>query len=173
MKEITVHAQPFPKEQIEEILRKNGIQTNHYAEEYFAHPAFPTEEAEDITVRILSLRELGFAEGATLPQIFSRLPQWQLEPCPANTGLFLRLAWKEQPASQDAVLSRHAAPDAAVTVLSESLERDDAFPKGLYLRNVEGTLWLRGYICDAEYCFPPDAMFAMMKQRGHENEQTG
>ena len=150
MKEITVHAQPFPKEQIEEILRRNGIQINHYAEEYFAHPAFITEEAEDITVRILSLRGLGFAEGATLPQIFSRL--------------FLRLAWKEQPASLDAVLSRHAAPDAAVTVLSEPLEKDDAFPKGLYLRNVEGTLWLRGYICDAEYCFPPDAMFAMMKQ---------
>ena len=32
--------------------------------------------------------------------------------------------------------------------------------KGLYLRNVDGKLWLRGYICDAAYRFPGDALFA-------------
>jgi hypothetical protein len=45
-------------------------------------------------------------------------------------------------------------------VLSEIIEQDDAFPKGLYLRNADGNLWLRGYICDDAYRFPGDAMFA-------------
>ena len=45
--------------------------------------------------------------------------------------------------------------------LSELLEGDDAFPKGLYLRKVDGGLWLRGYVCDPAYRFPGDALFAL------------
>ena len=79
-------------------------------------------------------------------------------PC---TGLFLRLAWRDQPQSRNSVLSgTHSAPDLSVTVLSEIPEQSDAFPKGLYLRNVDGKLWLRGYICDAAYRFPGDTLFA-------------
>ena len=78
-----------------------------------------------------------------------------------GTALFLRLAWSDQPMSRNSVLSgTHEAPDRAVTVLSEILEENDTFPKGLYLRNVDGVLWLRGYTCDAEYRFPADTLFA-------------
>lgn len=59
----------------------------------------------------------------------------------------------------------HSSPDGAVTVLSELLEGDDAFPKGLYLRKVDGNLWLRGYVCDSAYRFPGDALFALEMRR--------
>ena len=75
-------------------------------------------------------------------------------------------AWTDQPQSQNSVLSgTHSSPDGAITVLSELLEGDDAFPKGLYLRKVDGNLWLRGYVCDSAYRFPGDALFALEMRR--------
>ncbi len=50
--------------------------------------------------------------------------------------------------------------------MSEILEMDDAFPKGLYLRKVDSNLWLRGYVCDASYSFPGDALFAFQTHQG-------
>ena len=73
----------------------------------------------------------------------------------------MRLSWLDQPASGNTVLSgRHEVPDQPVTVLSELLDQDNAFPKGLYLRNAAGVNWLRGYVCDESCRFPPDALFA-------------
>ena len=63
--------------------------------------------------------------------------------------------------SRNSVLSgTHRAPDQAVTVLTAVLEEDNDFPKGLYLRNADGKLWLRGYVCDAEHHFSGDDLFA-------------
>lgn len=33
-------------------------------------------------------------------------------------------------------------------------------PRSLYLRKVEGVLWLRGYVCDAAYRWLGDDLFA-------------
>jgi hypothetical protein len=160
----TIEPEPFPKEKISEKLRENGILTNRYAEEFFSHPGFATERAERSDIVIISLSELGFSEGATLEEVVRRLPALQLKPCDASTGLFFRFAWKDQQISRNSVISgTHEVPDSAVTVLSEPLEKDDAFPKGLYLRNVDGKLWLRGYVCDSVYRFPGDALFAVKK----------
>ena len=85
-------------------------------------------------------------------------------PCPENTGLFLRLAWKSQPQSRSSVLSgTHRSPEQSVVVLSEEMERDDAFPKGLYLRNADGILWLHGYAYDPAYRFSGADLFAIEK----------
>ena len=115
-----------------------------------------------MTAAILSLEELGLERGASLDELFQLIKETQFAPCPPDTGFFLRLTWTDQPQSQDSVLTgTHRSPDQAVTVLSEPLERDDAFPKGLYLRKVDGHLWLRGYVCDSAYRFPGDALFAL------------
>jgi len=50
--------------------------------------------------------------------------------------------------------SRIAAACSAVTFLtigSASLELDAEYPKGFYLRVIDGRPWLRGYRCDDEY----------------------
>lgn len=165
MKEITVKAEPFAREHLAGILKSNDIHINAYAEMLFAHPAFSTEcVPSEVRVVIASLRELGFVHGAFLNEIFDCLPAYGLRPCHLNTGLFLRLAWQDQKQSRDSLLSgSHRAPDSAVTVLSRPPEENDAFPKGLYLRNVDGRLWLRGYICDASYRWSADDLFAFEK----------
>ena len=161
MQKIMIQTCCLSKDQISEKLEQQGIRTNLYAQQFFSHPRFSAEYAGKITLLIVSLREIGFENGASLPEIYQKLPQAGLKPCPPQTGLFLRLAWRDQPESENAILTgTHEVPDQAVTVLSELLEENDDFPKGLYLRNVEGILWLRGYVCESQYCFPADAVFA-------------
>ena len=164
---ITMQLRPagFPKEDLSKRLTEENIHINRHAEAYFAHPGFSTEQPEALSIAIASLTELGFEDGATLEEIADAIPGKGLAPCPVNAGLFLRLAWKDQDRSRNSILSgTHSAPDGAVTVFSEILEKDDSFPKGLYLRNVDGELWLRGYACDAEYRFPGGALFAFVRE---------
>ncbi len=164
MEMFTIKATPFPKDQLPRMLEAHNIQINRYAEVFFAHPAFSTEHTNEMTIAIASLAELGLADGATLPEIFRQTEALGFNLCPANAGVFLRLAWTDQPESRNSILSgTHQAPDRAVTVLSEPLEQDDDFPKGLYLRKVDGNLWLRGYICDSTYRFSGDDLFAFEK----------
>ena len=163
MQEITVTTWPIPKSRILKVLKTNDIRINEYAKTYMNHPDFQTEGTQSsITVVLCALKELGLKNGAVYTDIFSVAAESGLYPCRPGTGLFLRLAYLNQVQSENSVLSgTHHAPDSAVTVLSEFLEKDsDDFPKGLYLRNVDGTLWLRGYICDKTYRWSSEDVFA-------------
>lgn len=161
MKTIVLTTEHLSINQIPDLLKEHGVLVNRYAEDYMAHPLFLAGTARKMRITIASLREIGLDHGATLDDIFAHIPNFGLRPCDASAGLFLRLAWTDQPQSQNSTLTgTHASPDQAVTVLSKILESDDDFPKGLYLRNVDGNLWLRGYICDNTYRFPGDALFA-------------
>ena len=167
MKRIPLSVFPTAAEEIQGMLEAGGIGVNPYAEAFLAHPGFPAREPGALTVVIAPLRDVGFETGATLEELLQGLAGRGLRPCPPCTGLFLRLAWQEQPQSGNSVLTgTHSAPDQSVTVLSEPLERRDDFPKGLYLRHVDGRLWLRGYVCDGEYRFPPDTLFAFAEEDG-------
>ena len=164
MEFITLKRNPFPKNRISHKLVEHDILINRYAEVFLANPAFSTENTREMTIAIASLREIGLENGGTLNEIFRQIEKSGFKPCPINTGLFLRFAWKNQPQSQNSVLSgTHGSPDQAVVVLSEPIETEDAFPKGLYLRNVDGRLWLRGYVCDSAYRFSGDDLFAFEK----------
>ncbi|MBO5931769.1 MAG: hypothetical protein J6Q70_05995 [Clostridia bacterium] len=164
MELITLKANPFPKDQISKKLEEHNILINGYAEEFFAHPTFLTEHTREMTIAIASLREIGLENGAMLDEIFQQIEKISFKPCPTNVGIFLRFAWKNQPQSQNSILSgTHHSPDRAVMVLSKIVEKDDAFPKGLYLRNVDGNLWLRGYVCDSTYRFSGNDLFAFEK----------
>ena len=166
MLEIPVKREPLTAQQSLKTLKQRGILINRYAEEYISHPCFSAAGPPEMTAVILSLEELGLKRGATLDELFRHIRGTQFRPCPADTGFFLRLAWTDQPQSQNSILTgTHSSPDQAVTVLSEMLERDDDFPKGLYLRRVDGSLWLRGYVCDSAYRFPASALFALKMDR--------
>lgn len=166
MHEITVTAWPIPHRQVLTVLKENNIYTNEYAKTYMNHARFQTEEVRSrMTVVLCSLEELGFKRDAAFADIISRARALRLYPCQPSTGLYLRLSYLNQAQSKDSVLSgTHRSPDSAVTVMSEFLERDDDFPKGLYLRNVEGKLWLRGYICDENYLWSLQDVFAFEKR---------
>lgn len=57
----------------------------------------------------LFLEEIGLKNGAALHEIFRQEKKIGCRPCPENTGLFLRLAWKSHPQSRSFCSQRHAS----------------------------------------------------------------
>ena len=88
---------------------------------------------------------LGFPDGATLSQLFEAAAEHGLRPCPPATGPHLRLSTLGQEAAPDSIMSNGRAPSGSVTIASTPLRDDDEYPKGFYLRVVDGVPWLRGY----------------------------
>jgi hypothetical protein len=65
----------------------------------------------------------------------------------------------EQSNAPDSVLSAGHSPAGAIKVAAAPLSDDVEFPKGFYLRVVDGQHWLRGFRCDDEYRFGPADRF--------------
>lgn len=144
------------KTRLLERLRERGVCLNAYAEALFASPLF-TNSANSYRVHyvVLSVGELGLAAGGCLPQIKQRAAQHGLSVCPLELGPFLRLHNFGEFESGQSLSGLGQAPEGAMTVMSEPLCEDHDFPKGFYLRKVDGMLWLRGYCCDDEHVWSP------------------
>lgn len=99
--------------------------------------------------------------GGTLPQITAAAREQGLAPLPPDTGPYLRLAITDQEQAPDSILSAGRAPTGAVHVLTTPLSADQEYPRGFYLRVVDGITWLRGFRCDDEYVWPADAVLAL------------
>lgn len=164
MREWKIPVYPIEKASLWAYLAEERILLNGYARQYMGHPGFRTEKAGEITVILGPLAELGLPQGGRYPDLFAAARRMGLRPCRPSGGLFLRLHCRDQARSKNSLLSgTHQAPEGAITVLSEFLEPEDSFPKGLYLRNVDGALWLRGYLCDDTYLWSPEDVFALEK----------
>jgi hypothetical protein len=133
---------------------------NAYAEVLLGHPAFDLRDAEEVVIVERTVGDLGLLAGATLPEVFSAARARGLDLAPPDTAPYLRLAMPSQADAPDSVLSAGRSPSGAVKVASAPLSDDATFPKGFYLRVVDGTQWLRGFRCDDEYRFAPDDTFA-------------
>lgn len=165
MQEIIIQTYPMDKGEILHALQANGIRINEYAKMLLAHSRFTTAGLPDqIKLALCPVAELGLGDGAVFEEIVASANARGLGLCPVSAGVFLRLSCMDQPQSKNSILSgTHCSPDGAMIVMSEFLEQDDAFPKGLYLRNVNGELWLRGYVCDAAYGWAASDVFVFAK----------
>lgn len=142
-------------------LHQQGILMNEYAEQLLLDERFITAEKKG-TIQIveLTIRDLDFPEGATMPQILERANALELALCPVELAPHLRLAYFNQPEGNTEVpVRKRQAPLGSITIASEPISRDDEFPKGFYLRNTEGKLWLRGYVADDLHVWNPNDHF--------------
>jgi hypothetical protein len=128
-------------------LQRNGIQINEAARHLFAHSGFTTADTVETLATIeCSVRDLGFTNGAIIDEIHRRGARLGLSLCPLELGPHLRLQFRDQPeGALGHPPSRYCAPPGSLTIASAALTDDDDTPKGFYLRNIHGTLWLRGY----------------------------
>lgn len=62
----------------------------------------------------------------------------------------------------ESVLPAGCAPTGAIHVAFDPLSEDVEYPKGFYLRGVDGQAWLRGYRCDDTYVWAPDHRLAFL-----------
>jgi len=144
-------------------LAAAGVQLNASAETLFDDPIFTSTEAETAQMIVVverTVEEIGLDDGATLPAILAAARAHGLLPCPPYAGPYLRLAMPDQPNAPDSVMSAGRPPSGAVHVASERLRPDEDYPRGFYLRVVDGTLWLRGYRCGDDAPWSSDDVFA-------------
>ena len=130
-----------------------------HAETLLEDAVFDKRAIRAIVVTQRTVADLGLPDGVTLPQILDGAQQQGLLLCPADTGPYLRMALSEQATSLDSVMSSGRAPTGAITVAAETLSDDNDYPKGFYLRVVDGQAWLRGYRCDDEHPWSADDRF--------------
>lgn len=140
-------------------LEEAGVQLNASARTLLDSAIFDHPVPESVTLVDRSLLELGLPSGAPLPQILATAQERDLHPCPPMTAPYLRLAWLEQPSAPDSILSNGRAPTGSLTVAAVPPSLDDGFPKGFYLRVVDGQPWLRGYRCDSAHDWSPADRF--------------
>ncbi len=157
-----VRAGGHSRAEVQRFLHTADVLLNVHAETLLAHPAFDNPVRQNLRIVERTVEELGFAHGAVQSQIFSAARNHGLALCPLVTGPYLRLAMMGQPNAPDSVLSAGRAPTGAIHVASEPLSEDVEYPKGFYLRVVDGQAWLRGYRCDDTYVWAPDHRLAFL-----------
>lgn len=160
--EIAVVVGGLTVEEMRAELDARGVLLNAHAEQLLADAALDAG-VEDVAVVERSVADLGFPSGATLQQIFARADEQGLALCPALTGPYMRLAMADQASAPDSVLSSGRAPSGSLTVASPAPRDDDEYPKGFYLRVIDGRPWLRGYRCDAQHVWSPADRFAFRR----------
>jgi hypothetical protein len=136
-------------------LRKLGVRLNASAEVLLNSDAFDGQRLESFYVVQHTVAQLGFTDGANLSSIIDTGRETGLSLCPATTGPYLRLVMIDQPTAPDSVMSNGSAPSGSITVAAAPLRNEDDYPKGFYLRSVDGVLWLRGYRASDRHVWSP------------------
>jgi hypothetical protein len=139
-------------------LQSKAVLLNESADKLFASELFTTAETcRSWTTIELSVRDLGFPQGATTAEIYAQAAALGLGLCPLELGPHFRLRYQDQPEGYwGQPIRRHQAPSGSITIASEELTPDDDFPKGFYIRRIKGQLWLRGYRAGPKHMWEAD-----------------
>ena len=145
------------KDRLMKKLEHSGVKLNDYAYELFQSDLNkPSTIAYTATVVELTLAEIGLTMGGNLGEIRSCIQSLGLLYCPLELAPYIRLNRlhdKELSDLGEKVLGK--APPGSITIFSEPLVNDDDFPKGFYIRTIDGVPWLRGYRCSEDYVWEP------------------
>lgn len=149
------------KMQLIQKLYQHSISINQYGKKLLYDDKFITSESKyNLNIIQLSVMDCGFSNGATMPQLYKQAKQLGLELCPLELGPYLRLEYLDQPESNSGnPLQQHQAPSGSITIASGIVSDDDDYPKGFYLRKLDGVLWLRGYVADDLHVWNPNDQF--------------
>ena len=149
-KEISIGG--IPKEHLLQNLIEAGIQFNQYAHTLFDHPHFsPPEKAIKVKLVKVTLASMQLNDTCTFKEFSDRATILGLSLCPLYLAAFLRLEYLDQ------------KEGPYLKIASIKPESDENFPNGLYLRNFENKLWLRGYRADGFDGWPGINEFIFIK----------
>lgn len=141
------------------MLAEAGVRLNGHAETVLADLDCDGQPERSMRFTVSRLADLGLSDGGTLTEVFDAGRRHGLQPVPLLAAPYLRLALDAQESAPDSVLSQGRAPTGSIHVASEPVSEDVEYPKGFYLRVVDGEPWLRGYRCDDIYRFGPEQEF--------------
>ena len=133
-------------------LTDTGVLFNKYTPILFENPLFlPGSPLEKVGLVKLKFADLDLNHICSYQKIIDRASALGLRLCPLHLGAFLRLEYMDQPEGP------------YLTIVSREPEGDENYPTGFYLRNIESSLWLRGYRVKGEAAWPPDHEFMFLR----------
>lgn len=163
VKHLKVDIFPISKENIPSYLTERGIKTNDFFIQYLGHAKYESVfNTSQVEVIITNLEEMGFTKPVTHDEIKTKALDLGYKVAPPHLAFYLRLAMLDQPPSANIILSKQAFPDSAIQVFVDKIEPDDDFPRSVYLRNVDGALWLRAARYTDDYLFSLNSSFAFV-----------
>lgn len=144
-------------------LSAQKINLNAYAAMLFFADAFATlnknelnknepEKSNTVHIGEVSVRDLGFRDGAVYADIVEAAKGIGLSLCPIEVAPYFRLAYLTQP--NDGQM---------LTVASTKPFADENYPSGFYLRHSDNSLWLRGYYATADFVWAADSKLAFLQ----------
>jgi len=103
-------------------------------------------EPSILSVTVLTPKDFGLDEGGTIDEIYNAAILRGLALCPLELALQMRLQYHDQPEGSEGRPETHGeAPPGSLTIASEWPDAGDDFPRGFYLRKINGKLSLRGF----------------------------
>ena len=164
MREVVIGS--MTKEQLVQALEQHSIRLNPLAERLLASELFTVSNREKrLSTVEATVGELGFAHGATLIEIYEKAIMMGWDVCPIELGPYMRLQYRDQPEGfLDKPVTKNRAPYGSLTIASQIVSEDDDFPKGFYLRKIDGVLWLRGYRSSLDFLWSPEDSFVFLKK---------
>lgn len=157
----TIQVGGRPRVDLLAALSAAGVQLNAFAETLLEQPDFDRPDVQTLRIVTRTVGELGLPEGGSQSAVFTAALDQGLTLCPLVAGPDLRLALRDQADAPDSIMSAGRVPSGSLHVASAPVTDDPAFPKGFYLRVVDGVPWLRGYRCDDHYVWPPEMLLAL------------
>ena len=134
-------------------LSHHKVNLNAYAAMILMSENFSNgSTGQQVTVIEVSLRNLGFEEGAVFSEITDAASSLGFELCPIELAPYLRLQYLDQPL------------DSKVTIASNRPFPSEEYPKGFYLGHSNGCLWLRGYRASDDWEWFPEHRFVFVKR---------
>jgi len=162
------------KQQLLAHLAEAGVELNEAASILFSSDKFTTLKTRQPLLAVeLAVRHLGFMQGATLLELCGKAVALGLCLPPIELGPHFRLQYLDQPEGYwGHPVTAHRAPPGSIMVASAPLSHDENFPKGFYLRRIQGKLWLRGYWASADNLWDPDDRLVFCKPTLEDGDLT-
>lgn len=140
--------------QLEESLRGANYKISDYAMDMLKSKDFETlKNPEAVDLVRLTVKDLGFEQGATTDQIYARADELGLELCPAEVGPQYRLAYSDQPLGELTYIAMKQITDR------------DGDPNVFDVVHDAGGLWLRsGWARPGRAWDPGDSFVFRLRQ---------
>ena len=140
------------RDQLIRQLVESGVKFNEYAKMLFEHQYFePCIYPEKIELVKVTLSDLEMENPCSFEEVINQASIFHLKLCPLYCAAFLRLEYLDQPEGP------------YLTVVSAKPESGENHPNGFYIRNVNNTLWLRGYCAIGPCQWPLGNEFCFLK----------
>ncbi|MEI8339074.1 MAG: hypothetical protein WCF94_00210 [bacterium] len=139
------------------VLKKAGSNISDWANDILGKSAFEASVStteNEVDLVNLSVRELGFKEGASIKEIYEQAIKLGLDLCPAEVGPQLRLQYQDQPRGEWIIIAMEPITDSDGDLEVFHVECGD-----------DGGLWLSSYYGHAGRFYNADHRFVFLRRK--------